>query len=171
MESIYQDLIKDADLQERNLKDSCLQKEDYERLKNVSDLEARSGKVEAMIKNESEYDAILYVAEPNSKGKVFSMIIMPGETKVFNLDAYNTLLLVAGDEFQKYKAPAGALADEYPSNQYTHHFCETDLNYKESINTAYKLKHIKKGKTKMLLVGDKGGYFHLIDVHGVLEPI
>jgi hypothetical protein len=96
-------------------------------------------------------------------------MLQPNETIEFSMNKFNTLLMVAGNQYQRYVAPAKSTSDEHPSKKFTHHFCDTDWNYEETINTAYQMKNPRSGKNKLMIMGAKSGYVHLVDVHSVLE--
>lgn len=170
MEAIYQDLIKDAEIQSQGYVDSCSASNVYVARKGDHDLSKNNGAVAAMIRNDSEFDAIIYVAEETPNGKVFSMFLKKGATKVFEFDKGNTLTVIAGNSFQKYNAPKSSGLD-LPSKSYTHHFCETDPNFRESINTSYRLETDSLKKVKFLLTGTQAGYFNMLDLKNVLEAI
>ena len=169
MERVYHDLILDAELQDRGIKDSCLSEIKYKRLPGVKDLTFKKGQIEGMIKNESEYDVVLFVSENKTGGEIHSMLIKMGQTKTFQIDKYNTIMAVAGNAYQNYRLPQNANAIDVPSDEYKYHFCETDYSYKESINTVYKVVNGSNGKMKLMLSGNTGGYFNLIDINGSLE--
>ena len=169
MERVYHDLILDAEIQDRRIKDSCLSEIKYKRLPGVEDLTFKKGQIEGMIKNESEYDVVLFVSENKTGGEIHSMLIKMGQTKTFQIDKYNTITAVAGNAYQNYTLPQNANAIEVPSDEYKYHFCQTDYSYKESINTVYKVINGSNGKIKLMLSGKKGGYFNLIDINGSLE--
>jgi len=168
MESIYQDLVKDAEIQAQGLADSCEVATSFVRRKGLIDLAKNKGNVAAMIRNDSEFDVIIYVAEENKNGAVASLFLKKGETQIFEFNKGNTLLVVAGNSFQKFKSPSTSGAN-LPSKLFTYHFCETDANYRESINTSYRLTTDNLKKVKFLLTGDQSGYFHLLDLKNVLE--
>lgn len=170
MEAIYQDLIKDAEIQSQGYIDSCSTSKAYVARKGDKDLSKNKGTVAAMIRNESEFDAIIYVAESSQNGNVFSMFLKKGTTKIFEFDKGNTITIIAGNSFQKYTAPKTSGYD-LPSKLYTHHFCETDPNYRESINTSYRLASDNLKKVKFLLTGKRSGYFNVLDLKNVLEAI
>ena len=132
-------------------------------------LDFLSGVHKAVVRNESEYDVILYVSENRKSGKVYASLIKPNETIEFTINKYNTMLIVAGNSYQPFEAPEKSTKEERPSKAFTHHFCDTDLNYEETINTTYQFAHPRQGKNKFMIMGAKSGYVHLVDVHGVLE--
>lgn len=169
MERVYEDLIKDADLKERGFIDSCSTAIGYKRLKGVKNLNQKKGKIEAIIKNESDYDVVIFVSENKTGGETYSLFLKKGEATTFEIDKYNTLMAVPGSEYQNYTAPLNSDPADQPSQNYNYHFCETDVNYRESINTVYQVMYLHNGKTKFMLMGDQGSYFHLIDINGVLE--
>ncbi len=171
MESIYEDLIADCDLKINLPTDSCFASKtvSYRNYTGVKSLASKSGSHRAVVRNESDYSVILYIAENSSGGSVHGAIIKPNETIEFAIGISNTLCIVAGNQFQAFKAPAGAKSEELPSGKFTHHFCDTDLNYEETINTAYEFLHPREGKNKFMVMGAKSGYVHLVDVHQVCE--
>ena len=67
----------------------------------------------------------------------------------------------------KYTVPKNA--SNVPSQRFDHHFCEVDDNFKESLNTIYKLAKPKKGQNKLMLSGDSTNYFVVADLYGILE--
>jgi len=170
MQGIYEDLLKDANLQENGYSDTCVRAVQYKRRSGVKDLKAKTGRVEAMIRNDSEYDVIVLVSENQSGGNVYSMFLKAGEIKVFEFDVENTLTLVAGNTFHDY-SPPNVTTDQLPSTSFKHHFCDIDMNYGRSINTSYLLKKINGGKTKFMVTGDLGGSFALLDIYNVLESL
>lgn len=171
MERVYQDFIKDAEIREGKIPDSCQGNMSFEPIIGSKVLSSNSGKVEAMIKNESGYDAIIVVAEDNKGGNLYSMLLKQGETKSFKMNYYNHLMVIPGNDFQAYSIPKGISVDELPSDKFKHYFCNVDFNYLQAINTTYQLTGMQNGKAKFLLMGDKGLNFHLIDINGVLEDV
>lgn len=172
MESIYEDLIKDADLKEVYPKDSCDRRKNakaFVQNGGVKELKTKSGAQEAMLKNESSYGIVVYVSEDRTSGSVYSLYLGPQETTTFKLDQYNALCIVAGNDYQPYIGPKQAAPDELPSDQFLYHFCATDDNYKESINTSYQLKKVRTNRVKLLFTEDKSGYVYLLDIHNVLS--
>jgi hypothetical protein len=171
MERIYNDLLKDADNQATGYLDSCETRIKYTRASDVKDIALKAGDVEAVIKNESDYDILIYIAENNASGSVHSLFVEKGKTEVFSLNKYNTLMVVAGNNYQVYEAPSNVTKEELPTKKFKHHFCQTDDNYRESINSSYKVIDKTQDKVKFMVMGGSGSYFHLIDLNGVLEAI
>lgn len=170
MEAIYQDLIKDAEIQEQGFVDSCATSAIYVARKGDKDLTKNKGTVAAMIRNDSDFDAVIYVAEDTQNGAVHSMFLKQGATKVFEFNKGDIITVVAGNSFQKYVKPNSS-GHDLPSKMYTHHFCETDPNFRESINTSYRLSTDSLKKVKFLLAGNRAGYFQMLDLKNVLEAI
>ena len=170
LELIYEDLLKDDELKVQGHLDSCAAKTKFTRRADVTDLATKKGTVAAMMRNDSEYDVILYIASTGKNGAVASFLLKKGDTKTFEFSKGEIMLLVAGNEFQAFNAPTVA-QDLLPSKKFTHHFCETDANYRESINTAYRLADGSQKKVKFLVTGDQGGYFQLLDLKNVLEEL
>jgi hypothetical protein len=171
MERIYEDLCLDSDLKDMYPQDSCKTSANYlqfKRVGGVRDLKKKAGKYEAMIKNESDYDVILYVSDNSNGGAVHSMYISAGSSESFNISIFNTVFIVAGNDYQGFEAPYGVLAADVPSDNFEHHFCATDENYPETINTAYKFTRPRTGVNKFMVKGSRSGFVHLIDIHQVL---
>lgn len=171
MESIYNDLMMDVELKETYKDTTCstFHNTVFKTTNTVQSLDYMTGVHTAVIRNESEYSVILYVSENSKTGKVYASMIKPNETIEIKINKFNTMLIVAGNSYQPFNAPSNALEEELPSDAFTHHFCETDLNYEETINTTYQFLHPKSGKNKFMVMGAKSGYVHLVDIHGVLE--
>ncbi len=171
MESIHEDLMDDVDLKINYPKDSCLASKTvaFRNYAGVKSLASKSGSERALVRNESDYSVILYIAEDTPDGSVHAVLIKRNETVEFNINVTNTITIVAGNQFQAFKAPAGAKPEELPSGKFTHHFCDTDLNYEETINTTYQFLHPREGKNKFMIMGAKSGYVHLVDVNQVCE--
>lgn len=171
MESIYDDLMKDVELKETYADSTCTNENliEFKSGRSIPSLESMPGLHKTLIRNESDYAVVLYVADNNKNGRVYASILQPNQTIEFSMNKYNTLLMVAGNRYQKYVAPAQSKSEEQPSKSFTHHFCETDENYEETINTSHQLKKPRQGKNKLMIMGAKSGYVHLVDVHSVLE--
>ncbi|MBL4861711.1 MAG: hypothetical protein JKY09_01670 [Crocinitomicaceae bacterium] len=170
MEEIYSDLSKDADLKEQYATDSCVAKvKSFIRYTGVKNLVDKKGNVDAVVRNESEYDVVLYVSSGSSQGSVHSTLLKRGKTMTFKLKQYDIVTAVGGNDFSKYLAPGGAIDELLPSNKLKHHFCDTDANYMESMNTSYQLVDTGKGKAKCMILGDRNGSFHMIDIYSVME--
>src|SRR5690606_36124415 len=115
-------------------------------------------------------DVIIYIAEDSQNGDVHSMFLKKGATKIFEFNKGDIMTVVAGNSFQKYIQPNSS-GHDLPSKMYTHHFCETDPNFRESINTSYRLSTDSLKKVKFLLAGNRAGYFQVLDLKNVLEAI
>ena len=171
MEAIYNDLMADVKLKENYPTSDCSDSKNtvFKTSSSVKSLDDLKGVHPSVVRNESDYSIILYVAESFKGGKVYASLIKPNETIEFKVNKYNTLLIVAGNSYQKFISPSSSKEEEQPSEAYTHHFCDTDLNYEETVCTSYQFLHPREGKNKFMVMGAKSGYVHLVDVHGVLE--
>ena len=167
LERIYMDLIKDAEYREYLYQDSCKNAVSFKLIPGSSDLEKRKANIETMIKNESDYDAIIVVSENTKNGETFSMILLKGETKNFEINKYNFLKIIPGNDLQKHAVLSEE--DDQPSKDFEQHFCDIDFNYGEGINRDYQMMNLSDGRTKILLMGDKGGSFKVIDINGAFE--
>lgn len=171
MERVYEDLCMDSDLKEIYPQDSCKTSANhlqFRRVDGVRDLKKKVGKYEARIKNESDYDIIVYISDNTSGGTVHSMCLAAGTSEGFKISMFNTVFIVAGNNYQTFIAPQGALEDDLPSDKFRHHFCSTDENYPETINVAYKFARPRRGVNKFMVKGSKSGFVHLIDIHQTL---
>lgn len=166
LERIYKDMIQDAENREDTYRDSCDKYVSFQQITGTTSLENRKANVETMIKNESDYDAILIVSENRKNGSTFSMMLPKNETKTFEINRYNYLKIIPGNHLQKFKQEQDALIDQ-PSPDFKQQFCDIDFNYREGINTDYQLMHLNSGRTKILLMGDLGGTFKVIDIKSV----
>lgn len=171
MESIYNDLMADADLKINYPDSTCSDSKNtvFKSTNSVKSLDFMNGAHVAVLRNESDYDVILYVSEDKKQGKVYASLIKPNETIEFKINAYNTMLIVAGNSYQPFVAPDESDSEERPSEDFTHHFCDTDLNYEETINTTYQFMFPRQGKNKFMVMGATSGYIHLVDIHNVLD--
>lgn len=169
METIYDDLSKDARLKAAHV-DTCYGiEQQFALYPGVKDLAGRSAKVKSAFRNNSDYDAILYVSVNKKDGDVYSLLIKKGEQKEVNLAKGDVIMLVYGSKFSKYVAPGNAGGSVLPSDNFQHHFCDTDVNYEESINISYRYKDNVRSKTKFIISGANGNYVELIDVYDVLD--
>ncbi len=169
METIYDDFSKDARLKASHV-DTCNGREQkFVLYPGVKDLAGRSAKVKSAFRNNSDYDAILYVSVNKKGGDVYSILIKKGEQKEVNLAKGDVILLVYGSKFSRYVAPGNAGGSALPSDNFKHHFCDTDVNYEESINVSYRYKDNTRNKTKFIISGANGNYVELIDVYDVLD--
>ncbi|MCH2223553.1 MAG: hypothetical protein MK066_02195 [Crocinitomicaceae bacterium] len=170
MEGVYEDLSKDADLKTNYPQTPCGTGGNvYKRNPGIIALSKKTGNYDAMMKNESDYDIIFYVSENTKDGEVHSMMIKKGETRTFKMKKGDVFTMVAGNNFKPFIEPVNAVIEEIPSSNFERHFCDTDQNYRESINLSYSVSYPKTGKNKFMVMGAKNGYVNLIDVHQVLE--
>lgn len=170
LEEIYQDWYADAKLKENYPNDSCVTSASFQMPDGTSVIDQKTGKVAAAIRNESDYEAVVYVAENKKSGKIHAFLLKPNETKTFEIDRKNVLFMVAGNDLRSFKAPAGvASTDELPTDKFRQHFCDTDINYLETINTSFKVSSSCPDKVKFMIMGAKNGYVHLIDLNQALE--
>ncbi len=171
MERIYQDFHKDGSYRLRNGNDTCSVQIDYQQMNGVKDISHQTTGVKAMMKNESGYDAIVFVTENIKDGKLFSVYIEKGQTVAFFIEKDWIISVVPGNHYQAYTRISSAAEDERPSKDYTATFCEIDQSFISSLETNYVLRKDKNGQAKFLLVGDLGAYFYLMDIYGVLEEM
>lgn len=170
MERIYDDLTADAEISNSYGLDSCEQKEvDFQMYPNVKKLSQRKGKYETEIKNKSEFDAILYVAEEKANGKVYSIFLKQDETLLISLNESDILTFVAGNHFSNFEFNQNIPKADLPSSDFKYHFCDTEVSYEESINTSFQLRSVPSKKIKLMLMGTLGSYFKVVDIYGNLE--
>ena len=167
MESIYDDLSKDAAIHLSIKLDSCEEKTiKFSPYNGVKDLTKRKANVEAVVRNESDYDVIFYISENKKTGSVYSFLLKQGDVKTFELNESDVITTVAGNHFTPFLAPT--TNDPLPSSKFKHHFCDQDVSYQESINTSYQLSNGSKKKPKFMITGSSGSFYKLVDIYGVL---
>jgi hypothetical protein len=168
LEKIYEDLSADAHLNYLYPSDSCEKGSGYSPYVGTRPLKDLNSGKRSTLRNESDYDAIIYIAENQGSGKVYAARIKSGETLRFSFPKNAVFFFAIGKRYTRYMAPAGAAADQLPSVSYTHHFCEMDANFEESINSAYRpVKSSEEGK--FVLVGKTGQQVRFIDVTHITE--
>lgn len=169
MEEIFSDVNKDVTLKENYFEDSCGTTTDFVRYPGVKDLSQRTATKEVELRNGSEYDLIVYVSDNKTSGSVYSMRIKKGSTVRFEMSSGDVLTAVAGEKFVPFVPPVGSFQEEKPSGKFRYHFCETDENYFESINTSLKLNYTSLDKVKFLVKGAPNSGYQFVDVYGVAE--
>ncbi len=172
MERIYQNLSLDAELKYNYPIDSCPGTNNlsgFKRHTEVQDLSKRKAFREMMVRNESDYDVLMYVSVNEHDGDVYSLLIRSGETKTVELHVLDVIVFVAGNDYQPFYAPNGCKPEEMPTSDFKYHFCSTDHNYEESFNMPYRYDTPRPGVSKLMITGTNGTYFSVTDIHGVLE--
>ena len=168
MEKLYQDLALDASLANNYQQDTCEVQNDFKQYPGVTNLRQRTNGKSCFFKNESEYDCIVYVAEPNKSGKVFSTRVRKGETIQFKMRTHELMTVAIGDEYGRFLSPPGSSASEQPSSDYAYHFCFRDGNFEESINRTYRLKAGSNAQ-RFALIGKRGTMVRFEDINNSLE--
>lgn len=170
LEAIYSDLKKDATIQSNQVVDSCeLLRKKFQRYNGVKDLMKRDASVECAIKNESDYDALLYVAESKKNGKVYSVYIKQNSTRIFKINKGDYMFAVAGNIYVPFVPPNSYTVAALPSSDFKYHFCDTDVNYEASINKAFEYTDNTRKRTKFMIMGRVGSYFEIMDIYSVLS--
>lgn len=168
MEKLYQDLTLDASLANNYQQDTCEVQNDFKQYPGFTNLRQRANGKSCFYKNESEYDCIVYIAEPNKSGKVFSTRVRKGETIQFKMRTHELITVAIGDEYGRFLSPAGSSASEQPSSDYAYHFCFRDGNFEESINRTYRLKAGSNAQ-RFALIGKRGTMVRFEDINNSLE--
>jgi len=169
MEEIYSDVNKDVTLKENYYEDSCGSNVDFVRYPGVKNLASRSGQKTVEFRNGSDYDVIVYVSDNEVSGSVYSIIVKYGMSATFKMNVGDVLTTVVGQEFVAFVPPVGSFQEEKPSSKFRHHFCSTDENYFESINTSLKLNSTNQSRIKFMVTGSSVSEFQLMDIQGVAE--
>lgn len=167
MERIFSDVNKDVTLKENYYNDSCGDVRKFERYPGVKDLSSRSASKEIQFRNDSDYDLIVYVSNNQPSGSVYSMLVRRGKVAEFEMYVNDVLTTVAGKRFVAFVPPLGSFAEEKPSLDFRNHFCVTDNNYFESINTALQLNSTSREMVKFMVTGSANEDYQLIDIYGV----
>ena len=170
MELIFSDLNKDVTLKENYYTDSCGKVQNFTRYPGVKDLTKRSASKSVELRNNSDYDLIVYVSDNKISGSVYSMLIESGTTESFKMDVNDVLTTVAGNDFVTFIPPVGSFEEEKPTQNFRYHFCDTDNNYFESVNTTLQLGNTSRSNIKFMVTGSYGSDFQLIDIYDVAEP-
>lgn len=170
MEDLYLDYYKDGLIQEgmpgKNCPDSTHR--DFQTQPGTKHLKTKAGSQQSFFKNESSYDLILIVGENKNPGKMYVSYLAVGGEIEFKLNKGDVLFAVAGTGLVEYVAPAGIDQFQLPSYDFKQHFCITDYNYLESINSSFEV--ISSRKTiKLLASGSYNDYFQIVDIKGALS--
>jgi hypothetical protein len=169
MEQIFMDINKDVTLKENYYDDSCGARLDFKRYPGVKDLSARSASKTIQFRNDSEYDIVVYVTDNKVSGSVYSLLVSYGETKEFEMNVDDVLTTVAGKNWVAFIPPIGSFEEEKPTQNFRYHFCDTDNNYFESINTSLQLGYTSRDLIKFMVSGSSSGEYQLIDIYDVSE--
>ncbi len=167
MERIFSDVNKDVTLKENYFNDSCGNVVSFERYPGVKDLAKRVANKDIQFRNDSDYDLVVYVSNNQSSGSVFSILVKKGAQAEFQMNVNDVLTTVAGRRYVAFIPPVGSFAEEKPSSDFRHHFCKTDNNYFESINTALQLNATQRDMIKFMVTGSASTDYQLIDIYGV----
>lgn len=168
MEQIYDDHVLDGRLAYM-FTDSCSKSVKFTAYAGCDDLAKNTKGSESILRNESEYDLVLFVADNHVTGKVYTALLKKGDQLTFKLAKGQVLTLVAGEKYNAFNAPSGASSDQLPSQAYTHHFCSRDANFEETINQSY-VMNSGSTKGKFVMAGTKNQYLRFIDLSGVTNP-
>lgn len=169
MEQIYSDLSKDGRLTYLYPNDSCGKSENFVAYFGTRSIKEQKQGTECILRNESEYDLTIFVADNKPGGKIYTAYIKQGKMLEFKMERGMVLTCVAGNTYRKFEIPNGAAQDDLPSPGYTYHFCERDQNFEETINRSYVMKNAS-GKAKFVLAGKKSQIVQLIDLMHATDP-
>lgn len=167
MEQIYIDVNKDVTLKENYYKDSCGKLTRFKRYPGVENLELRTAKKTVQFRNDSDYDLVVYVTDNKTGGTVYSLLVKSSEMKEFQMNTNDVLTTVAGNDWISFIPPLGSFQEEKPSQDFRYHFCTTDHNYFESINTSLQLKTTSRDLVKFMVTGSRGSDYKLVDIYNV----
>ena len=156
-EQIEEYIIKIEEIHQKNLQrsDSCKGMSDSSFKKYLLDgfkaLSTLSGKRQMSFKNESDYQVILMVFNDSPGKPVYMQCLTKHQEIKFKVDSGQKMIVLAGQKFDKTES----------------YFCITDENTALSQNTIYEFDQSAKSG-KMLVVGNPGSEFSLIDLKKVL---
>lgn len=170
MESIYSDWNKDGLLQQMNLGAGCSDSSGLtlKRRKNEDKASTKQGKMKTFLINETAYDLIVYISDNKLNSRVYSLHIPVNETGEILMDEKDVLFCVAGRTYQPFDSPQGVSQDLLPSFDFDRHFCKTDYNYLESINSAYEIRRDDLSEVRLIVDGNKNEYFQIVDLNNVI---
>ncbi len=166
--AIHDDFLFDAEGR-TYLSDSCKTVVDFIEIEGTKKLKKKNGESNAKMKNESGYDVIIIVGEFAKNGAVYSAYLKQEETISFHLNKDDLIFLVAGTELNNYKKTNNKTKPS--SKRFKQHFCYIDDNYYNSIATVYQVKHNNFSRIKLLLKGNFGASFFMIDLQSALMEI
>lgn len=170
-EQFYQDVLADINLFEGVLRDTC-QGIEAEEAKTIlppetNALQEKSNGQNAFIRNESVYACRILVFQNNNKSPLFYGYLPPNETANFKLAFGDYIIALPGNELVPFEAPKNSVKP-LPSEAYRHHFCVTDLNYKQTAYNYYEVTGRREEGYKLLLVGTEKEAFQMVDIHNIL---
>lgn len=169
MEQIYEDHNRDARLSYLFPADSCGKGIKFMPYVGAKAINKNKSGAACVLRNESDYQLVVYVADNKVGGNVYTTDLKKGEIMEFTFAKGQVITVVAGEKFAPFVPPVGATNDQLPSPAYAQHFCERDHNFEETINRSF-VMHSQHTKGKFVVAGKKGQYVQFIDLTSVTDP-
>jgi len=163
------DLLKYAELKLQGYLDTCVGPESYKRIKGVLPISDKKGNFSAMIKSDSEYDVIVFIASSHKKGEVYASYLKKNENMKLKVNEGDLMVAVPGNNFQAINIPQSLDKKISPSDTFKSMFCEIDMNTVNSTMLTYQFSNCYGNTNKFLITGHHGGNFQVVDMYGVLE--
>jgi hypothetical protein len=164
-ELFVEDAFKALQIAEKRQLDSCQEYSKKElsalNFNPNSSLKNKAGTVDVFLKNESHYDVLICVF-PNSTNEKLYFHFLPNDGDfTFKMNPLDKMFVLPGMYLGKFIKDANS--SENPSENYKHHFCFTDDNFRSMLLQIFTLKSSSKGKVK-LVCKRKNGVFYPLDL-------
>ncbi len=173
-EQFHADCLKDQALLESGQIDSCVaypasqfKNKNYPNFKKLSE---NKGFQPVFLQNESIYQVLIVVFSNEADAPVFASLIDANDKISFKMNPGEVILLLPGSDWAAFRTIATA---EIPSENYKHHFCLQDENFKSMLYSPYRLKTVNHKTVKLMLNESSAADtdFFLLDLYEALEPL
>jgi hypothetical protein len=164
-ELFVEDAFKALQIAEKRQLDSCQEyaKKELSTLNfnpNTS-LKNKVGTADVFLKNESHYDVLICVFQ-NATDEKLHFHFLPNDADVsFKMNPSDKMFVLPGMYLGKFIKETNS--SENPSENYNHHFCFTDDNFRNMLMQSYTLKPDSKSNAK-IICKRKSGVFYVLDL-------
>lgn len=171
-EQFYTDCLKDQELFATGMIDSChaypAKKAKEKMYPAFTKLAEHTGKQAMFLKNGTVYQVLVLVFSNEKDAPVFSALMNPDDNLSFSMNPSEVILFLPGNDWAQFITSAVS-PDELPSDNYKHHFCQQDENFKAMLYAPYTLKSVQEKTVKLMLNESEDTDFFLLDLHKALE--
>lgn len=173
-EQFHEDCVRDQALLESGQIDSCaaytassFKSKNYP---NFRKLNENKGFQPVFLQNESVYQVLIVVFSNQPDAPVYASMIGSGDQISFKMNPGEIILFLPGNDWAPFTTSA---TSELPSENFKHHFCLQDENFKAMLYEPYRLKTVNQKKVKLLLneSARSDSDFFLLDLYEALEPL
>lgn len=169
LNEVCENILKFSELKLQKFIDSCSVEKKFTTPKEMSSLSGKKGKEKVMIKSDSEYDVLIFVAENKKDGRVYVTHLKKNENTTFNVNNTDLMVVIPGNNYSAIEMPDGLDEALLPSGRFENMFCEIDMNTVENTMITYQFSNCRNNTNKLLVSGHIGGYFQLVDLYGMLS--